>query len=280
MQLKISIRINKCFKVAGYTCRWHKTPLKMKKLILFTLLYVSVILLLFSCDDSNSDVVPGGAGLGGSMARFTVAGDFLYIVDTRKLHVYDLNNPADPVKIKDVHLGVNIETIFPYQGKLFVGSQDGMHIYDIQNPMDPVFLSTYRHITSCDPVVVQDTLAYVTLRTDNSCQRGWNQLDIINIKDPENPQLITSYQMKSPFGLGIDGSVLFVGEGENGLTVLNVEDPYNIRELGRNPEVHAYDVILRNKNLILTGNDGVFQYDYSGGEDLELLSSLTVADCR
>ena len=252
----------------------------MKKNILLAFLYAFITLVLFSCNDAASDVVTGGAGQGGSMTRFAVAGDYLYIVDTRQLHVYDLDNPAEPVKVKDIHLGFGIETIFPYKGRLFIGSQDGMYIYDLQNPVDPVFLSLYRHITSCDPVVVQDTIAYVTLRSGNTCTRGSNQLDVINISDPQNPALISTYQMQNPFGLGIDGSTLFVGEGENGLTVLNVEDPYDVKEIGNLKDIHAYDVILRDKNLILTGNDGVFQYDYSSGEELKLLSSLSVANCE
>lgn len=252
----------------------------MKKNILLASLYAFITLVLFSCNDAASDVVTGGGGQGGSMARFAVAGDYLYTVDTRQLHVYDLDNPADPLKVKDIQLGFGIETIFPYKGRLFIGSQDGMYIYDLQNPVDPVFLSLYRHITSCDPVVVQDTIAYVTLRSGNTCTRGSNQLDIINISDPQKPALISTYQMQNPFGLGIDGSTLFVGEGENGLTVLNVEDPYDVKEIGNLKDIHAYDVILRDKKLILTGNDGVFQYDYSSGEELKLLSSLSVANCE
>lgn len=252
----------------------------MIKIIYSALLYTSLSVLLFSCNDAASDVVTGGAGQGGSMARFTIAGDVLYIVDTENLQVYNLENPADPEKAKEINIGFDIETIFPYQEKLFIGSQQGMYIYDLQNPMDPKFLSQYWHVTSCDPVVVQDTIAYVTLRTGNFCPRGENQLDVINISDPKNPVLIQSYQMNSPHGLGIDGSTLFVGEGENGLTVLNVEDPYNIKKIGSVRNIHAYDVILRNKNLILTGNDGVFQYDYSNMEDLKLLSSLSVAGCE
>lgn len=244
----------------------------------YLFLSFSCLLFLFSCEDSNS-VSPSGTGQGGSMARFATVGDYLYVVDSRVLHTYDISNSADPVKIKDIELGVNIETIFPYQEKLFIGSQDGMHIYDISVPEEPVFLSTYWHVTSCDPVVVQDNLAYVTLRTDNSCTRGVNRLEIIDISNPLSPQMVSSFEMENPFGLGIDDTTLFVCEGNKGLKVLNVADPYDIKTIGSFEDLHAFDVIPFHKNLILTGRTGVFQFDYSDLEKLKLHSKMLISSC-
>lgn len=241
----------------------------------FTLLFFS-----FSCSDGSNDVVPSTSGQGGSMARFTVVGDYLYVVDTRSLHVYSLADASSPEKLKEVLLGVAIETIFPYQGKLFIGSQEGMHIYDILNPEEPEFLSTYTHVTSCDPVVVQDTLAYVTLRSGNTCWRGQNQLDVISISDPRNPRLIVSYPMENPFGLGIDDTTLFVCEGQFGLKVFDASNPEAIEEIGHLSSIHSFDVIPRNGNLILTGKDGVFQFDYTNPEKLKQKSSLTISSCN
>lgn len=253
----------------------------MQKIILQTLLFSLFTFCCFSCSDSNSEAaVPTGTGQGGSMARFTVAGDYLYVVDSRNLHVYDVSDPTTPTKHKEVTLGVNIETIFPYQGNLFIGSQDGMHIYSLEDPATPAHLSTYRHITSCDPVVVQGNRAYVTLRSGNSCMRGQNQLDILDISILSSPRLISSYQMTNPFGLGIDGNTLFVCEGDIGLKVLNVEDPNNIQEINSVDSIHAFDVIPSNNNLIMTGRDGVFQFNYAQPENLTLNSQLHVSSCE
>lgn len=253
----------------------------MKKYTLSALICCFTIL-LFSCTESNdvSPGVDGGTGQGGSMARFAITGDYLYVVDHSSLHVYELFDPRQPVKTKEISLGVDIETIFPSGNKLYIGSMDGMHIYDITTPEEPVHLSTYQHIRSCDPVVVQGDLAYVTLRAAATCGGGVNRLDIINISDPVYPQLISSYEMDNPFGLGIDGSTLFVCEGEMGLKVLNVADPQNIQLIRRIDNMHAFDVIPVSNNLILTGNDGVFQYDYSQVENLKLNSRLSSLNCK
>lgn len=250
----------------------------MNKHIPNTLL-LSLLLFLFSCADSN-DVVPRGNGQGGSMARFTVSGDYLYVVDSRNLHVYEVKDPSNPVKVNDITLGFDIETIFPYQGKLFIGAMGGMHIYDIATPENPVHLSTYQHIRSCDPVVVQGNLAYVTLRTGGNCPGGANQLEIIDISNPSNPQLVSSFEMENPFGLGIDGNTLFICEGEAGLRVLDVADPQDIKVLSEVADIHAFDVIPRSNNLILTGKDGVFQFDYTDPEKLIRKSRLSILDCE
>lgn len=253
----------------------------MRKNIQKSLLILSITALLFSCADSSSDMaIPSGTGKGGSMARFTVSGDYLYVVDSRNLHVYEVKDPRTPKKLKEVELGVNIETIFPYQQKLFIGSQDGMHIYSLAEPESPEHLSTYRHITSCDPVVVEGNLAYVTLRSGNNCFRGSNQLDIIDISNPSQPKLVRTYPMTNPFGLGIDGNTLFVCEGEHGLKVFDVEDPENITQISEKAKLHAFDVIPFNQNLILSGKDGVYQYNYAKPKELSLNSQLTISQCE
>jgi hypothetical protein len=69
-------------------------------------------------------------GIGGSTARFTIAGNALYIVDQSNLHVYDISTASNPSKVSDKNIGWSIETIFPYQNHLFIGSSSGVYIYD------------------------------------------------------------------------------------------------------------------------------------------------------
>lgn len=45
------------------------------------------------------------------------------------------------------------------------------------------------HVQSCDPVVVQGDLAYVTLRGE--CFGESNRLEVINVSNPNTPELVT-----------------------------------------------------------------------------------------
>jgi hypothetical protein len=218
-------------------------------------------------------------GQGGSMARFTLLGGHLYTVDDYDLRVFSVEEPTDPQYLKNINLGWGIETIFPFKGKLFIGSMTGMHIYDASNPSDPQKMAVYEHVTSCDPVVVNDDYAFVTLRSAALCRMGADELHVLDIKDLYNPQLIKSYPMDNPHGLGLSGDYLYLAEGEHGLKSFNVGD---VLEISNNRLEHlrdftAIDIIPGPKSLIVIGPDGVCQFDYSNPEKLKKLSCINVS---
>ena len=146
-----------------------------------------------------------------------------------QMSIFDILEQADPELSNTLDIEWGIETIFPYEDKLFIGARNGMHIFDNSNPSNPVQVSSFLHVRSCDPVVVQDDTAYVTLRGGfEECNGFTNQLDVIDISDISDPQLIASYPMDFPNGLGIDGSSLFICEGQFGLKVFDATDPLTI----------------------------------------------------
>lgn len=154
-----------------------------------------------------------------------------------------------------------------------------MHIYDANDPSKPVKLSTYQHFTSCDPVVVQGKYAYVTLRSGTQCRLGTNVLDVLNIEDPSKPVLVSSFPMLNPHGLAISDDNLFICEGKYGLKAFNSSDPKTIgqKQLSFLQNLSAGDVIAGPKSLIITGADGIYQYNYSNSSNLKLLSHLNLA---
>lgn len=218
------------------------------------------------------------AGQAGSMARFGIFDNYLYAIDHLDMHIFNIENFASPQKTGSERVDWNIETMFIYGDKMFIGGQRGMYIYDLIDPAKPVKLSTYWHITACDPVVVEGDRAYVTLRAGAVCGGGDNRLDVIDISDLRNPTLIKGYPMREPYGLGIDDSILFICEGEKGLVVYNAENPLMIaaNKIADFPDIHAYDVIPVNGILLMIGLDGLYQYDYSDPADISQLSFLPV----
>lgn len=245
---------------------------KMKMRQNFFLYSLSLILVFFSCsnDSDGGNERASDTGVGGSMARFAIKNDHLYIVDDENLKIFDISNPNDPIYKNEERIGMNIETIFPKDSLLFIGSQNGMFIYDITNPISPKQLSTFSHVRSCDPVVASDDYAYVTLRTDNIwCGRNNNELQIIDIKNIYSPKHIKSYNMISPKGLGIDGNILFVCD-DSLLKVLDVSDPKNVITLYTITNINANDLIVLNGLLMVIGDDGLTQYAYQDGELTEL----------
>jgi WD40 repeat protein len=244
--------------------------------------YTTLIIIAFaalvhiSCEDGSNGDGASLTGKSGSLARFALTDTHLYAVDDEQLNVYQILGDGGLGKINSFMIGEGVETIFARDTELFIGTTSAMLTFDITNPSAPNLLSTYSHFVACDPVVVQDTLAFVTIRSNNCRAASVNQLDILNIKDLANPVMLSSYSLDSPYGLGVDGNLLFVCEGDFGLKVLNVSNPRNATLIKHYSNVHAYDVIPNDGILILTGDDGIMQYDYSNESNITMLSTIPV----
>lgn len=232
---------------------------------------------------SNMTVAPSGSGtgIGGSMARFTITGDKLYAISqSSQILIFDIKTVNKPVKVGELTVGWGIETLFPYNGKLFIGSQTGMIIYSLVNPSQPQFISNYSHMRSCDPVVVEGNFAYVTLRTGNRCFGNINRLDIVDISNIESPKEVKTYDMTNPHGLGIDGNTLFLSDGSAGLKIFDVTDKTKVNEnmIAHYPENNAFDVIPLNGVLLMIGDSGLYQYNYENLKDIKLLSKIKIVN--
>jgi hypothetical protein len=229
---------------------------------------------------SQAALAPSGSnsGVGGSMARFTIVGDHLYALDGANLDIVELTAPQNPKATKEMHVSGDVETIFPYQDKLFFGTQSGMLIYDLQDDENPLLISRYAHIRSCDPVVVEGDHAYVTLRNGSTCGGFTNQLEVINISDLKSPFVEKICAMTNPFGLGIDNNTLFICDGDSGLRVLDATDVSKICEstLARYEGIHALDIIPYQNVAMMIGKDGLYQYNYSNPKEIKLLSVLPI----
>ena len=218
----------------------------------------------------------GPSGVGGSMARFTIYKKYMYSVDQANLQVFDISKPDNPLPWARVNLGWNIETIFPYKDKLFIGSQTGMFIYDNTIPWNPTYLCEFRHSRGCDPVVANDKYAYVTLRSGTRCNNNRNELLIVDISTITNPKLIKEYPMQEPAGLGIDGTTLFICDGKSGLKVFDVTTPTGIDLLSWKSDFQTYDIIPLGDYAIIIGSDGLYQYDYKDPKNMVFLSKIPV----
>lgn len=217
----------------------------------------------------------GNVGQGGSLARFKIVGDYLYAVDSHNINVFDISDLENPADLDDVFAGFDIETIF-YNGEyLFLGSMRGMYIYNITVPSSPEFVSEFQHGTACDPVVVDGDYAYVTLRGGNNCGATESGLFIVDISNISNPELAVSYPMDEPYGLGVRNEKLFVCDGSSGLKVYDKTDINSLQLLDHFQDVVTFDVIPMQNQLLMVGDDVLYQYRYNQ-DGISLLSSLSL----
>ena len=230
----------------------------------------------YAASSSSSSVSPSPFGIGGSMARFAIAGNNLYTVTTSDLNVFGISNAASPSYLKKLPMGWNIETIYTFKQKLFIGSTNGMFIYDISNGNDPLQQGQFSHVQSCDPVIADDKYAYVTLRSGTTCNGFTNQMEVLDIADVNNPTLIKTYAMTNPHGLSKDGNTLFVCDGAEGLKIYDASDVRNIQLKHTIGDIETFDVIAANGVALVVTSKGLYQYSYADINSIQLLSKMEV----
>ncbi len=241
-------------------------------------LFILAILVL-SCSNDGDSGSPANSnndtGNAGSLARFALYSDYLYTVDDSSLNVFSIVDQANPVKINTVNIGFRIETIFNYKAYLYIGSQNGMYIYSVANAEEPQYLSDVQHFTACDPVVANDTHAFVTLHADIGCGTTINVLEIYDVTNVLQPTLISSRNLTKPIGLGLYNDYLFVCDDE--VKIFDVSNPEN-STLVHSIDKDAFDVIINGDQLILIGEEGLYQYslDPTAIENTTELSTLNI----
>jgi len=229
-----------------------------------------------SFDSQSTQGGGSGTGISGSVTKFTIINDRLYVMDYNQLKPINISNPLVPVASEPVYVWRQVETLFAHENYIFMGTTNGMVIYGTTNPDVPEYVSSVDHMTGCDPVVVQGNYCYVTIRTGTTCMGELNQLDVIDISDIYSPVLMESFDMENPHGLGIDGNTLFLCDGDDGLKIFDATTPTTCGNnlLHHFKDINATDIIPFNNIAIVIGDDGIRQYDYSDLSDLKLLSSF------
>lgn len=247
----------------------------MKRINIILILVVS---LLSSCSDSSFSPLSSssntdssfGISRGGSTARFAIKGNYLYIVDNDNLHVFDVSNENESILVNTFNAGWGVETIFPFDNLLLLGTQSGVIFYDISSPTNPFRISDYQHIVACDPVVTDGEFAYLTLRTGTNCQRTVNELHVIDMSDIFHPVLKSTLSMTNPKGLAIHNNILYVCD--EGIKVFDTSNKNRLVLLDQIGGIQANDVIFHRNQLLVTATDGFYQFNAT---DLNQLSFYT-----
>lgn len=254
----------------------------MKKLIYCFI----VISLLLSCEadgtfDTETNTSSDGT-LSGSYANILKVDSYMYVISDSELVTYSLEDPDNPKEISRQDLGFGVESLFHRNGILFIGSRSSLHIYEIGPEGIPTELSRtdyteFGQFGPCDPVVANDTIAYVTLsaRIASECDEiNINELRLYDIKDLSDPLLINTYPMSEPKGLGLKEQFLFVCERFDGLKVLDVSDPNRVEQIHHFEGFETLDVIPASELLMVVGPDRLYQFDYTDINNMELISSI------
>jgi len=221
-----------------------------------------------------------GAGTAGSEAVMVLVGDYLYAIpEEHSLGVVHVADSTNPTEVSYGMGGYDLETIFPIQDKLLLGSKEGVFVWSIGNPAAPVEVGEFKHGTACDPVIANTSYAFVTLHAGTECGGAANELDILHATDLSDVTLLKTYPMTSPTGLCLDGSLLFVCDASV-VKIFDASNPDNLQLLSAVSVNLPNDVIAVNHVMIVVGADGLYQFDYTDPSHVAALSVLPINNSK
>lgn len=215
-------------------------------------------------------------GTAGSMAAMVLLNDYLYaLTGTSQVRIVNISDAAAPVIAGAVYPGSELQTIYPFKDKLFLGSAIGMYIMDVSDPAHPKSAGQFSHVRACDPVVTDGTYAYVTLHTGTRCGGTFNELEVLNVQNVLKPALVKVYPLTKPTGLCKDGDLLLVCDGSDGVKLYDASNVSDLKLLQQIKCNDPYDVIAANNLALVVTKEGLYQYDYSNPRQIKQLSAYS-----
>ncbi len=97
----------------------------------------------------------------------------------------------------------------------------------------------YNQWSSSRYIITVGDLAYISA--------GFSGLQIVDISDPESPEVIGFWDenLESIRGISISGNYAYLAEGWNGIRIISIEDPENPEQIGlAETEEYAWDVAV------------------------------------
>lgn len=214
----------------------------------------------------------------GSINRIAELNGYVYVIGNATLSVYDNNGSFS--QVFSGNIGWQMETVFPFNDRLFIGTRNSVDIYNVSDPANPEYESGFWHATSCDPVLpVDGDIAYATLRTgdDAFCPGDENALVVLDVAQLGFVSQLQEIDMESPYGLTMIDNRLYVGEGPNGLKIFDASDRSNLQLIKHDRSIQAYDVLqhaIYSNILMIAGPEGFSQYRIEGGDIQTQISTI------
>ncbi len=220
------------------------------------------------------------SGGNGTVNRIASHENFVYVISRSEVSIFSGLGSFELLAKQGI--GWDMETIYPMENKLFIGTRNSMEVYDITDPVSPIREGSYWHETSCDPVLpVSVNTAYVTLRSGDfsACPGDTNELLVLDIDNNNwsGVSELQSFEMASPYGMSLIGDRLYVGEGANGLAIFDASNRTNLRLIERDASVEAYDIIPHPRItdvILIAGPNGFSQYRIGEAEEFFLISNV------
>jgi hypothetical protein len=216
----------------------------------------------------------------GRATKVFVMGNYAYVADSREgLQVIDVSNPYSPTLAGYYNREWwNAEAVYVKGKYAYVTSEfEGLDIIDISNPSSPTPVGSYdiyenwnyEGIQNVVGVAVSNNYAYITLERILSWGDKYpvytGEMHIIDISVPSSPQFAGMYgNLNIPMAIQVKGNFAYIGDGSEGLVVLDITNPSNPSLVGNHDSRGIRDLAIDGNYAYLARyNDGLRVIDIS-----------------
>lgn len=212
--------------------------------------------------------------LGGRCAALAPSGNLLVIGAGATLEVWNVANPALPLKLGSVRLPGLIEGITLAGSNAFAAcGQAGVQWVDLSQPASPVHANTFDTSGHAYGCAASGNYLYVA--------DGASGLRIVNIATPATPSVVGAYYTEGPArAVAVAGARAYVVDADKGLLVLNVANPALPTLLGSYAGFHAGQAVALSGGTayVVDANNHLFVVYVANPMSPTLTGSLTLTN--
>ena len=134
------------------------------------------------------------------------------------LTVFDVTNPAQPVKLTTIGTPDDVRDVIALDGRLYIADADsGVLIYDLSTPQSPALIGHY-NVGHFAYRIGSDGATVCALLSDVGLQ-------LIDVTDPAPPPLVGSLDTSGCVNLTLVGDLGYVAAGRSGMCIADVSSP-------------------------------------------------------
>ena len=238
---------------------------------IFKELCVIIILLVFSSGNvfSQAALKKIGKFNTGMSYGLSIANDYAYITTNTSLIILDVTTPEKPVKVGELAVGSPVFGLSVTDKYAFLAASDrGLIIVDISDPREPHIVGGYN----------SGGTMYNAKSTDNYCYTINYEIgfEIFDISDPAEPKKVSGFPL-TPRGFWIQDDIAFVSDPGDGLFILDISNPQDIKKLDViDGTKGAGGIRVQNGVLFLGSFDNwINVYDISDPRSLQFVTRYT-----
>ena len=148
-----------------------------------------------------------------------VRANLAYVAMGNSVQVYDIQDPASPVKVGAIGFTAQVESVRVVGDRLYVTANSaGLFIEDLEDARNPRLLGTVDTPGTATGMFAAGDLVYLA--------DGNAGLQIIDTSNPANPAIVGNYHTSKPAqSVWVTGSLAYIADHSAGVQVVDVRSP-------------------------------------------------------